>query len=103
MKDNSQEHHEVLKHVMAECEQPGLSFGVHNCDDRLSIGGQPFTQEQGVRMVDWYVNKEPMADGQRTTFCTVPFCQVDNPLMPSGLLGPMIISTTKLAAHVDTK
>ena len=49
IKFNSPKHHEMLKHVIAECEQPGLSFGVHNGDDWLSRGGQLIPQEQSVK------------------------------------------------------
>lgn len=47
------------------------------------------------RMVDWYVNNEPLPPGQRTTFCTADFYDADDPLMPSGLLGPVRIETIK--------
>ena len=47
------------------------------------------------QMVDWYVNNEPMPEGQRTTFCTADFYDADDPLMPSGLLGPVQIETIK--------
>ncbi|NQY10250.1 MAG: glycoside hydrolase [Flavobacteriales bacterium] len=52
-------------------------------------------------MMDWYVNNEPMPDGQRTTFCTGVFYSKDDPLMPSGLLGPVQINlkTRKVLLH----
>jgi hypothetical protein len=46
-------------------------------------------------MVEWYVKNEPMPAGQRTTFCTADFYKVDDPLMPSGLLGPVKIQIHK--------
>ncbi len=40
-------------------------------------------------MPAWYVNNEPVPAGKRTTFTTAPFYKVDDPLMPSGLIGPV--------------
>ena len=48
------------------------------------------------KMVDWYVNNEPFPAGQRTTFCTADFYKAVDPLMPSGLLGPVSIETIEL-------
>jgi hypothetical protein len=47
------------------------------------------------KMTDWYANNEPMPAGQRTTFCTGGFYKADDPLMPSGLLGPVILKSEK--------
>jgi hypothetical protein len=47
------------------------------------------------KMMDWYANNEPMPAGQRTTFCTGGFYKADDPLMPSGLLGPVILKSEK--------
>ena len=46
-------------------------------------------------MKDWYVNNQPMPPGERTTFCTAPFYKADDPLMSSGLLGPVVIFSRK--------
>lgn len=40
-------------------------------------------------MVDWYSNNEPLPPGPRTTFSTADFFKKDDPLVPSGLLGPV--------------
>jgi len=48
------------------------------------------------KMIDWYVNNEPLPEGQRTTFCTADFYDADDPLMPSGLLGPVRIENMKI-------
>lgn len=40
-------------------------------------------------MPQWYVNNEPRPEGLRTTFTTAPFYKKDDPLMPSGLVGPV--------------
>ena len=42
-------------------------------------------------MMGWYANNEPMPDGKRSTFCTADFYNSNDPLMPSGLLGPVKI------------
>ncbi|MFK7932537.1 MAG: glycosylhydrolase-like jelly roll fold domain-containing protein, partial [Saprospiraceae bacterium] len=40
-------------------------------------------------MPKWYTNNEPMPAGPRTTFTTAPFYKKDDPLIPSGLVGPV--------------
>ncbi len=46
-------------------------------------------------MPDWYVNQEPIPPGKRTTFCTATFYKATDPLMPSGLIGPVQIKEEK--------
>lgn len=46
-------------------------------------------------MPDWYVNQEPIPAGKRTTFCTATFYKASDPLMPSGLMGPVRIKVIK--------
>lgn len=48
------------------------------------------------KMMDWYINNEPLPAGQRTTFCTADFYKVGDELMPSGLLGPVFIKKKKI-------
>lgn len=43
------------------------------------------------KMPDWYIKNQPMPAGPRTTFCSGGFYKKDDPLMPSGLLGPVAI------------
>ncbi|MBK0381940.1 hypothetical protein I5M32_03125 [Pedobacter sp. SD-b] len=43
------------------------------------------------KMPEWYTNNDPMPPGPRTTFTTAPFYKKDDPLMSSGLLGPVKI------------
>jgi hypothetical protein len=50
-------------------------------------------------MVEWYVNNEPLPAGQRTTFCTAGFYTADDPLMPSGLMGPVEIRIKKISHY----
>lgn len=47
------------------------------------------------KMPQWYINNEPMPEGPRTTFCTGQFYKKGDPLMPSGLLGPVKIKFKK--------
>ena len=48
-----------------------------------------------LTMPAWYTNNEPRPTGKRTTFTTAPFYKKDDPLMPSGLLGPVTINFSK--------
>jgi len=47
-------------------------------------------------MVDWYVNNEPLPAGPRTTFSTAEFFKKDDPLVSSGLLGPVRLVPAQL-------
>jgi hypothetical protein len=44
-----------------------------------------------LRVPDWYLNGEPKPAGGRTTFATWQFYKKDDPLLESGLLGPVWI------------
>jgi hypothetical protein len=46
-------------------------------------------------MPAWYVNMEPIPPGKRTTFCTATFYKATDPLMPSGLIGPVQVKVKK--------
>ncbi len=46
-------------------------------------------------MPDWYINQEPIPAGKRTTFSTATFYKATDPLMPSGLMGPVQIKVKK--------
>ncbi len=46
-------------------------------------------------MPAWYVNQQPIPVGKRTTFCTATFYKASDPLMPSGLIGPVQIKVLK--------
>ncbi|MFS4417380.1 glycosyl hydrolase [Maribacter sp. 2307ULW6-5] len=52
-----------------------------------------------LTMPAWYTNNEPRPEGKRTTFTTAPFYKKDDPLMPSGLLGPVTLTFMKTIAH----
>jgi len=46
-------------------------------------------------MPRWYVNNEPMPEGPRSTFTTNNFYRNDRTLLPSGLLGPVVLKQEK--------
>jgi hypothetical protein len=48
------------------------------------------------KMIEWYVKNQPMPPGQRSTFCTAQFYKLGDPLMPSGLLGPVYMISKRL-------
>jgi hypothetical protein len=53
------------------------------------------------KMPVWYANNEPMPEGKRTTFCTGQFYEVNDELMPSGLIGQVQIKTKKVKTLTD--
>ncbi len=48
------------------------------------------------KMVDWYINNEPAPLGERSTFCTYPFYDKGDQLLPAGLLGPVKINASQI-------
>ena len=99
IKYNSPEHHEMLKHAAAECERLGLTFGVHNCDGWSSSGGPCITPEQSMKMVVW---SETISEGGEVELklpqpsTREDSYKADDPLMPSGLIGPIQFLNTKI-------
>lgn len=68
-------------------------------DESLPDSSQ-YWQDNGVHlpvMPDWYTNNEPLPnygkEGHRRTFTTYKFVKVDDPLVDSGLLGPVSLNT----------
>ncbi len=59
-------------------------------DGGYALEPSPGNRPKG-KMPAWYTNNEPMPAGPRTTFTTAPFYKKDDPLMSSGLLGPVKI------------
>ncbi len=47
-------------------------------------------------MVEWYTANQPMPAGPRATFSTADFFRKDDPLVPSGLLGPVRLVPAQL-------
>lgn len=48
------------------------------------------------KMPDWYRNNQPLPEGPRSTFSAYSFQKATDKLLPSGLLGPVTISTSKI-------
>ena len=48
-----------------------------------------------AKMPEWYKQNKPLPEGPRSTFTTAPFYKKGDPLMPSGLLGPVRIRFNK--------
>ncbi|GGD04683.1 glycosyl hydrolase [Hyunsoonleella pacifica] len=69
VKYNSQEHRDILAHGAKECEQLGLSFGVHNCDGWTSSGGPWVTPENAMKVV---VNSQLIVEGGKKVKLTLP-------------------------------
>lgn len=61
-----------------------------------------YTRGAGAKMPKWFVNNEPAPEGPRSTFTTYDFYTKDRKLMPSGLLGPVILKQEKRHPEVIT-
>ncbi|SHM88753.1 glycosyl hydrolase [Polaribacter sp. KT 15] len=48
------------------------------------------------KMPDWFRNNQPLPDGPRKTFSAYSFQKATDDLLPSGLLGPVTILTSKI-------
>jgi hypothetical protein len=77
-----------------------LEIKVTNLWSNKLIGDECFPANDGgyklgphgptnLKMPDWFTNNKPRPAGERTTFTTAPFYTKDDPLMPSGLIGPV--------------
>jgi hypothetical protein len=78
--------------------QPGsnvLEVRITNLWTNRLIGDEALPRTDGYKpkqkMPDWYVQNKPMPDGPRSTFTTFNFYDKDHTLLPSGLLGPVLI------------
>lgn len=57
---NSPEHHDLMRHLAAECERYDVSFGIHNSDGWTSSGGPWIKPEHSMKTVVW---SETVIDG----------------------------------------
>jgi hypothetical protein len=78
-----------------------LKIEVANVWTNRLIGDERFANETGYNiemdhMPDWYIRNQAPDYGQRKSFCAFPFYKQDDPLLPSGLLGPVQISISKI-------
>lgn len=72
-----------------------LEVHVTNLWTNRLIGDEKLKNTSGystkLKMPSWYTNNEPMPDGPRSTFSTFNFYGKDRTLLPSGLLGPVLL------------
>lgn len=81
-----------------------IRIEVTNLWSNRLIGDEGFPDTSGFekathvptnKMVGWYVQNKPMPAGQRTTFTTQNFYKSTDPLVSSGLIGPVSLSVEK--------
>jgi hypothetical protein len=63
------------------------------------IGDENFPKEveyNRFNMPDWYINNEPPPLKQRSTFTTFPFYKKGDATISAGLLGPVLLKSTKI-------
>ncbi|MGB7394007.1 MAG: glycosyl hydrolase [Pricia sp.] len=91
-----------------------LEIAVTNQWSNRLIGDQRYPANDGgyklgphratdLTMPQWYTNNEPRPEGKRTTFTTAPFYSKDDPLMPSGMLGPVQLNFSKIVTYQPKK
>jgi hypothetical protein len=94
---------DITKYLKAGSNQ--LEIAVTNQWSNRLIGDERYPANDGGyklegyrpkgKMPQWYINNEPRPAGKRTTFTTASFYKKDDPLMPSGLIGPVKIDFSK--------
>ncbi|WP_298878685.1 glycosyl hydrolase [uncultured Polaribacter sp.] len=62
---------------------------------KIGFGPSNFRGDM-VKMPKWFRNNEPLPEGPRTTFSAYSFQKATDKLLPSGLLGPVTITTSKI-------
>jgi hypothetical protein len=63
--------------------------------NKLGFGPSNFRGDM-IKMPEWFRNNEPLPEGPRKTFSAYSFQKATDKLLPSGLLGPITITTSKL-------
>ncbi|OAV45746.1 hypothetical protein A3850_000890 [Lewinella sp. 4G2] len=89
---------------ISQALRPGeneLVIEVTNLWSNRLIGEERYPKQDGgyrmasyhpkIKMPRWYVDNEPVPPGPRTTFTTADFYDANDPLVPSGLKGPVRI------------
>lgn len=83
-------------HMMnGNASKAGLSKDLKALSDAGVGGALIFSIQRNTgkgNMPDWYINNEPLPEGPRSTFTTHNFYSRDHTLLPSGLLGPVILT-----------
>ncbi len=77
-----------------------IELQVANLWTNKLIGDERFPRTDGYninnpKMPDWYMNNLPMPVSERTTFTTYEFYKKTDPLISSGLLGPVSLNFSK--------
>jgi hypothetical protein len=74
-----------------------IEIKVTNLWSNRLIGDEALERTDGYDprqpMPDWFVNNQPLPPGPRSTFTTFNFYDKDDALLPSGLLGPVSLSS----------
>ncbi len=78
-----------------------LTVEITNQWSNRLIGDENYPNETGYdikmkKMPDWYLKNETAPLGQRSAFCTYPFYEKKDHLLPAGLLGPVILKTSEI-------
>lgn len=76
-----------------------LSVKVANLWSNRLIGDKQYPDKAGVInqkvMPDWYTNNEPQPETKRFSFCAFDFYEKNDPLLSSGLIGPVKLIYSK--------
>ncbi|HSI73288.1 MAG TPA: glycosyl hydrolase, partial [Fimbriimonas sp.] len=86
----------------AHIGQNELQIEVTNLWVNRLIGDEQFPDDMGwngaqlSRWPDWFVNHQPRPEPRRKTFTTWRHNTKNTPLMPSGLIGPVVLSPAKI-------
>ncbi len=78
-----------------------LRIEVANTWTNRLIGDEHYPRTDGyeargnLQMPAWFSENRPMPEGQRQTFSAYDFYEATDDLMPSGLVGPVVLSTSK--------
>lgn len=59
------------------------------------VQGKPYSGRPIVRYPQWVLHNKPRPSSERRTFSTWNFVLKDQPLLPSGMLGPVTLTATK--------
>ncbi len=90
---------DITKFVKTGTNQ--LEIQVTNLWTNKLIGDERFPRTDGYsinnpNMPDWYIKNLPMPASKRTTFTTYEFYKKGDPLISSGLIGPVQINFSKI-------
>lgn len=93
---------DISDHVQAG--ENTLQILVANTWTNRLIGDEHYPRTDGYKlggsqkMPDWFTQNQPMPAGKRQTFSAYDFYEASDELMPSGLVGPVMVTTSKTVA-----